>query len=384
MKLRTKSIGVTALSRPPCLQQKTLTRLPKLSRLHHFLSNKRILSLQFELSRLIHCPGSTRKHMNSGIFHLGSHCPLVSVHIMLHQPYSRHAGSSNTHTSSKCGLSRAQRVKIGVQFNRREPTKEDYSHFALYQASQKTYEAVFLKDFLSHALHPRQLEACFGGDHHDQEHVEQYLRSVMTNVNQIVTKMIWNAHSRTINLLANDGKGSAHFWNFRRYKHSFGDFSPNNTFPVVHELNESWHRAFSPPQMVRYATKDYPVGTHVSPVEEIDDIAEALFRNRKLDDTLSTGRAVKPPSKKSKNRNLRTDALRAERDSDSRGDWMHDLVASSAPKISRPGHQNEPSSSANALRASHHEFQVDTVDGVDDDELPIQGTSVMWVILVYI
>jgi hypothetical protein len=60
-------------------------------------------------------------------------------------------------SSSKLGLSRSQRARIGVHSNRRQPTKEDYTDYVLHQANQKVYEASFLKLFVNHALHPDQI-----------------------------------------------------------------------------------------------------------------------------------------------------------------------------------------------------------------------------------
>jgi len=95
--------------------------------------------------------------------------------------------------------------------------------------------------------------------------VKRYLKKVSNNVNQIVTKMVWNAHSRTVNLLANDGKEGVYFWDHHKFDNkAFSDFSPDNTDSLVHQLQESWHRAWDPPQMVRYTTKDYPIGKHCS------------------------------------------------------------------------------------------------------------------------
>lgn len=50
-----------------------------------------------------------------------------------------------------------QYSQLGNHSRQRKPTKEDYANFVLYQASQKTYEAVFLKTFVNHALQPDQL-----------------------------------------------------------------------------------------------------------------------------------------------------------------------------------------------------------------------------------
>jgi hypothetical protein len=73
--------------------------------------------------------------------------------------HSRLVGATVKRTTSKFGLSRSQRAKFGVCFNRREPTKEDYANYVLYQANQKTYEAMFLKTFINRALSSDQIGA---------------------------------------------------------------------------------------------------------------------------------------------------------------------------------------------------------------------------------
>ncbi|KAF2687089.1 hypothetical protein K458DRAFT_185591 [Lentithecium fluviatile CBS 122367] len=242
------------------------------------------------------------------------------------------AGSAGTPSASKFGLSRLQRSRIGVRSNRREPTRGDYADYVLYQANQKTYEAVFLKTFVNHALHPDQLSSILPHNG-DPERVTQYLQTVSNNVNQIVTKMIWNAHSRTVNLLANDGKQGAHFWDFQQFdKSSFYEFDPEHAISVVHHMHESWHRAFDPPPMVRYTTKDYPIGKHSSPFEEIDEVSETLFTDKAK--VVHKGRAVKLPSKKRKARGSLAGVARREIEIDSRGNWLHDLTT---PYYGKPG-----------------------------------------------
>lgn len=167
-------------------------------------------------------------------------------------------------------------------------------------------------------------------DEHDVAKVERYLQTVSNNVNQIVTKIIWNAHSRAVNLLANDGKESVNFWDFESFDRSeFDDFNPEAPSSVVHQMQESWHRAFGSPPMVRYTTKDYPTGKHYSPFEEIDGTAETLFRNQTQ--VLNTGRVVKLPSKRNKGRGVLGATTRPEVEHHARSNWLHDLMVLPVP-----------------------------------------------------
>jgi hypothetical protein len=159
----------------------------------------------------------------------------------------------------------------------------------------------------------------------DHAKLRQYLQTISNNVNQIVAKMVWNAHSRTVNLLANDRKENAHFWDIHTFNKSlFDSFYPEDPLPVVHQMHESWHRAFNPPPMVRYTAKDYPIGKHCSPFEEIDEVAETLFRDNNK--TLYTGRVVKPPSRRNKGRAALGAALRPDGRLATRSNWLHDLT----------------------------------------------------------
>ena len=220
-------------------------------------------------------------------------------------------------------LSRAQRARIGVHLNRREPTKNDYSNFALYQANQKAYEATFMKHFVAHALQPDHIRQCL--EDYDGSHtkLETYITTVIANISHIANKLTWNAHHRVVNLLANDDRHGAPFLDTRSFdERIFSDFCPDNTIPVARKLNESWHRAHVQPAMVRFTTRDYPVGQHSSPLEEIDDLASTLFKNEAFAEALPTGRAVKlPTTKKATGRNLPGAAVRDDRSSTSRN-WL--------------------------------------------------------------
>jgi hypothetical protein len=196
-------------------------------------------------------------------------------------------------------------------------------NFALYQANQKAYEATLLKNFLAHALHPERIAELFNTDSTSSEEAAAYLRAVLQNVKGMADKMIWNAHSRVVNLLANDGKDGAPFLDVQQLgQRMFSEFCPDNLVSVVGRVNESWHRAFSEPAMVRMSTKQYPIGSNSSPLEEIDDIAGRVFNNKALTD-LPTGRATKPLNRKNaKGRGLLGAALRDEPQDRSRGNWL--------------------------------------------------------------
>jgi hypothetical protein len=241
-------------------------------------------------------------------------------------------------------LSRAQRARIGVHLNRREPTREDYSNFALYQANQKAYEAAFLKHFVAHALQPDHIRKCLEDDDGSHEKLETYISAVTANVSHIANKLTWNAHHRAVNLLANDGRHSAPFLDTHSFDgRIFSDFCPDNTILVARKLNESWHRTHVQPAMVRYTTKDYPVGQHSSPLEEIDDVTDTLFKNEAFAETLPTGRAVKlPTTKKATGRNLPGAAVRDDHSSTSRN-WLFvpPTTHTVSPPLARKHDDNE-------------------------------------------
>lgn len=230
---------------------------------------------------------------------------------------------------------------------------------------------MFVKTFVAHALHPDQLEQCLSDSNDGCNKLKNYLQSVSNNVNQIVSKIIWNAHSRTVNLLANDEKEGAHFWDIRRFDHSmFRDFYPENTYPAAQRMYESWHRAFGTPPMVRYTTKDYPIGKHCSPLEEIDEVAELLFNHKAFGATLPTGQVVKPPSsKKQKSRNLPGAASRAERNAAPR-DWLGDIVR---PSIADgTGTKIWQDSARKSIEAD----ELDSIIGHDEEDVFAQDAGI--------
>jgi hypothetical protein len=196
-------------------------------------------------------------------------------------------------------------------------------NFALYQANQKAYEATLLKNFFAHALHPGRIAECFDTHSRSSEEAAAYFQSVLQNAKGMADKMIWNAHSRAVNLLANDGKDGAPFLDVQQLgQRMFSDFCPDNLVSVVGRVNESWHRAFAEPAMVRMSTKQYPIGSNSSPLEEIDDIADRVF-NDKAFTSLPTGRATKPLNRRSaKGRGLPGAALRKEPQDQSRRNWL--------------------------------------------------------------
>ncbi|KAJ4993109.1 hypothetical protein SVAN01_01461 [Stagonosporopsis vannaccii] len=188
--------------------------------------------------------------------------------------------------STQPTITRVQRAHIGVHLNRRQPLEQDYAHFALYQASQKAYEATFLKHFASHALHPSQFEKCLqdGG-------IAQYVASVSANINAIANKIIWGAHSRAVNLLASAGKDGAPFWDIDSFdRDTFADFGSKSTTLLAYKMNESWHRTASRSSIIRYTTEDHPIGNHNSLLKEIEEISNTLFSENAFDSSTPAGR----------------------------------------------------------------------------------------------
>lgn len=183
-----------------------------------------------------------------------------------------------------------------MRLNRRQPSEQDHAHFAFYQANQKAFEATFLKHFINHALHPSQIEQCFGDGTNACLNVRRYIASVSANVNSITNKIAWNAHHRAVNVIVNTGKDGAPFWDVGTFDRTiFTDFTPYNTYLVSHKMNELWHLAAPKPFMVRYNTKDYPIGHHSSLFEETDEEADTLFSGEAFGSSTPKGHAVKQP-----------------------------------------------------------------------------------------
>ena len=129
--------------------------------------------------------------------------------------------------------------------------------------------------------------------------MQEYIASVSANINAMTNKMIWSAHCRAVNLLANAGKDGAPFWDIGSFDRDiFAEFDPEYTASVAHKMNESWHRTAPKPFMVRYTMKDYPIGCHSSPFEEINEVADTLFSGEAFGSSLPAGRPVKCPTKR--------------------------------------------------------------------------------------
>jgi hypothetical protein len=234
-------------------------------------------------------------------------------------------------------------------------------NFALYQANQKAYEATLLKNFLAHALHPERVAECFPTSSRKCGDLAPYLQSVLQNAKSMTDKMVWNAHCRAVNLLANDGKDGAPFLDVHQLGQGmFSDFGPDNLVSVVGRFNESWHRAFSKPAMVRMSTHQYPIGSNSSPLEEIDDFADKVFNNSAFTHALPTGRATRPPNKRAgKGCGLPGAALREEPQVSSRGNWLAFPPPETAKQNPTP-----PSSSP------YRQDNVAGVEGLDSHEEP--------------
>jgi hypothetical protein len=223
------------------------------------------------------------------------------------------------------GPSRLQRARAGIRVNRRMPSKEDYSNFALYQANQKAYEATFLKNFVAHALHPDQIRACFEDSVAIHTKLHNYMKAVSAQVNRIARKMAWNAHFRVIHLLANDDKNGAPFLDVHTINPKIAsDFGPDNIYEVARKMNGSWHRASPQPVMVRFSTQHYSIESgHTMPLEEIDEVCDTLFNKNAFAKALPTGRAFRAPvSKKRKGQHAPGAAVREEHTVTPRGNWL--------------------------------------------------------------
>jgi hypothetical protein len=207
----------------------------------------------------------------------------------------------------KVAKSRTHNPTVGVEAmlsgNGHRPTQhqltmDELSKFVLYQANQKIYEAMFVKMFVSHALHPDRINLKESLDDNAEAvaKIEGYLQDVSNNVSQLTNKMIWNAHFKTTNFLAKSGQDCLPFINIDNFKSSlFNESDAQNSHPIVQKMNQSWHRICKPSDMVKHAATGYPIGTHYSPFE---DIQEATTQNLFVDKGLTTGRIMKPPMKK--------------------------------------------------------------------------------------
>lgn len=153
----------------------------------------------------------------------------------------------------------------------------------MYQGSQKIYESTFLEKFVTHALHPDQLETCFSTGRGSPDSIQKYLHSVSDNVNKITTQMNRNTCSRTVSFMMNDGRDRIPFWDNGQFNTQyFANFGPGNSYPVVDMMCQSWHRAFRHPTMLQCSPEQYQIGIDASPFEDIDDVTErtTLFKKR--------------------------------------------------------------------------------------------------------
>jgi hypothetical protein len=81
--------------------------------------------------------------------------------------------------------------------------------------------------------------------------------------------------------------------------------------------------------MVRYTTKNYPIGHHSSPFEEIDEVADALFNREAFGSSLPTGRVIKQPTeRKVKGRGLPGASVRDPIEATCRDNWLASLIPS--------------------------------------------------------
>ena len=220
--------------------------------------------------------------------------------------------------------SRVQRARIGVHNNRISPSKEDYSNFVLYQASQKAYEATFLNNFVAHALHSDQIAQCSEEETDARPSVQEYLRTVSRDINHITNKIIWNAHCRTVHLLANDGKHGAPFLDvYTISPEPFSNYGPDNLFSVAEEMSSSWHRVSPNPCMVQYSMDDYKLAHNVDFLEELDEATSTLLRRENFGSILSRGRAARlSTSRKRRGEHLCGAAMREERVDAPRANWL--------------------------------------------------------------
>ncbi|RAR05087.1 hypothetical protein DDE82_004105 [Stemphylium lycopersici] len=181
-------------------------------------------------------------------------------------------------SSARLKPTQLQRARTGVRLKRRAPSKEDYSNFVLYQASQKAYETTFLRNCVAHALHQDP----------------------------------------------KDGKDGAPFFDVHSFDTSpFSKYGPANLFPVAEKVNTLWHHISSDTPIVRYSTKEYGSAHGMDPLEDVNAVANTLFRKDNFDRTLPTGRAVKLSiSKKRRGQNQSGAAAREDRVIAGRGNWL--------------------------------------------------------------
>ena len=182
---------------------------------------------------------------------------------------------------------------------------------------------------MNHSLQPAQLNQCVGDGASIPPDVLKYISSISTAINVLMNKTIWNAHSRVINLLANDGQDGAPFWDVTSLERSvFSEFDPDKPALIARKMNSSWHRSTSGPSMVRYTSKHYPIGQDSSPFEEIDDVSDTLFNQNAYGNSLPAGRPIKYPVSNKKGKGLPGARIREPVDPVHRNNWLAALYPS--------------------------------------------------------
>ncbi|RMZ71739.1 hypothetical protein GMOD_00006883 [Pyrenophora seminiperda CCB06] len=198
------------------------------------------------------------------------------------------------------GPSSMQGARNDSPINHHIPSKEDYSNFVLYQANQKAYDLAFLNTFLAHALHPDRIAQCSQQGTDTRLNIEKYLQTVSRHIDDTTKKIIQDAHSHTIHLLADDEKHDLPFLNVHTIgSEPFADYGPGNSFPIVDKMNTVWDHMGSNPSMVQYSTKDYKLAHNTSPLEENDQVTSPLFPKENFGEALLAGRswsAVRVPT----------------------------------------------------------------------------------------
>ncbi|KAE8836872.1 hypothetical protein PTNB73_07777 [Pyrenophora teres f. teres] len=243
--------------------------------------------------------------------------------------------------------SRTNRARHDVRPSRRLPSKKDYSNFILYQASQKAYEATFLNAFVAHALHPEQIAQCCREGSHARPTIEDYLRTITRDIDHITKKIVWNAHCRTVHLLANDRKHGAPFLDVRTItSEPFSDYGPNNLFPVADRMSKSWHHVSENPSMIRFSKDNYDLAHEIGPLEELDKVSNTLLCRGNFHKILPADRAVRLPGfKKRKGEHSCGAAVREGPVVAPRMNWLTFPQHSSLPVVKRsttePAHDTD-------------------------------------------
>jgi hypothetical protein len=184
---------------------------------------------------------------------------------------------------------------------------------------------------VKHALQPSLLEKCVEDGATVHPNVLKYISSISTSISTLTNKMTWNAHSGVVNLLANDSQDGVPFWDVTSLdRRVFDEFDPGKPALIARKMNGSWHRSTSRPSMVLYASKDYPIGQHGSPFEDIDDVSDTLFNQNTHGSSLPAGRPIKHPVSNSKGKGLPGARTREPVNSDHRNNWLASLVHSAS------------------------------------------------------